>query len=63
MDGFPYVPVPGKEPVQDGLLDLVPESEDEQDDMASEPTPLTRGQNQRGERKAYDFVVIHKDLL
>ncbi len=34
VDGFPYIPVPGEEPVQDDLPDLVPESEEEQDDMA-----------------------------
>ena len=36
VDGFPYVPVPGEEPVPDDLPDLVPESEVEQDYMESE---------------------------
>jgi hypothetical protein len=47
VDGFPYVPVPGEEPVPDDLPDLAPESENEQDQIESEPTPLAISKDPR----------------
>ncbi len=58
VNGFLFIAEPGEVPFPNDVPDLVSESDDEQDDEDPEPTLLTGDPVQRGNRNAYEFVVL-----